>query len=72
MFNEKKDYYKILGVERDCSINDIVDAYYKIKFGSVFDLEKECTVDEAFKVLTTPKIKKLYDSSLYLRKIENN
>lgn len=63
-----KDYYKILGVSRNASLNEIKSAYRKLVMKYHPDISKTKETEEMFKiineaytVLSTPQLKEKYD-----------
>ena len=68
---ERKDYYKILGIDKNADENTIKKAYRKLakkyhpdtNAGNAQAAEKFKQITEAYSVLSDPEKKKMYDSS---------
>lgn len=66
---EQEDYYEVLGVQKDCTAQQVIEAYRKLAFRYHPDLhpndEKAAArfklITEAFEVLTNEEKRRLYD-----------
>ena len=69
MANNKRDYYEVLGLSKDCSSSDIKSAYRKlarkyhpdVNNGEQESEEKFKEISEAYAVLSNPEKRKQYD-----------
>jgi len=81
---KRKDYYKILGVQRDCTEEDVKKAYRKAalkwhpdRHSSKGEAERAQAermfkdVAEAYEVLTDPQKKRRYDAGVDIEDLDN-
>lgn len=63
MYNPNKNYYNILGVRPDCTVDDMVESYYRLIFNqnNDYNLNSISDIKEAYSILSNPKLRKIYD-----------
>lgn len=63
MYNPNKNYYGILGVQPNCTIDDMVETYYNriLNRDNSYDLKNISEIKEAYGVLSNPRLRKRYD-----------
>lgn len=63
MYNPNKNYYSILGVEPNCTIDDMVETYYNriLNQDNSYNLKGISEIKEAYSVLSNPRLRKRYD-----------
>lgn len=63
MYNPNKNYYSILGVKPDCTVDDMVDSYYNLILNpdKNYNLNSVSEIKEAYSVLSNPKLRRIYD-----------
>ena len=57
-----KDYYLILGINKDSTIDEIVDVFHNLNESCVYKEDQK----EAFIILSNPDLKQMYDVELDL------
>ena len=63
MYNPNKNYYSILGVEPNCTIDEMVESYYDRIFdlNNNYNLKGISEIKEAYSILSNPRLRKRYD-----------
>ena len=68
MYNPNKNYYSILGVEPNCTIDEMVESYYDRIFdlNNNYNLKGISEIKEAYSILSNPRLRKKYDEQRML------
>ena len=68
MYNPNKNYYNILGVQPDCTTDEMVETYYNFIFNTNnnYSFKSINEIKEDYSILSNPRLRKKYDEQRML------